>query len=222
ANENSTNVSTHAGALEIVNIFSWIDDLDIRPLAVLVNSTISNSRYPGNIHFHFFLPDGLEEEHSHHKLKALFPRPNIVVHGHNVIREKVKSMSDDDYSTSNLAHVLAFYIPRIYQNIGRFIYLAPDVVVKDKVEDLFQVDFKSFSLAAVEDCSQNFGTYKNFEVINAIQRSGARPWVAQVPYEKNTCILDLSVLLVNADNLAKENIIETMKWWRKVLRAEGE
>ncbi|GLJ48970.1 hypothetical protein SUGI_1033210 [Cryptomeria japonica] len=223
ANDISTNVSMRTGVLEIVNIFSWIDDLDIRPLAVIVNSTTFNSRYPVNIHFHFFLPDDLDEEHSYHKLKVIFPKSNIVVQRHNVIREKVKKIiSDDEYDTFNLAHVLAFYIPKIYQNIGRFIYLAPDVVVKDKVENLFQVDLQSFALAAVEDCSQNFGSYRNFEVINAIQRSGARPWVAQVPYEKNTCILDLSVLLVDAGNLAKENITETMKWWRKVLPAEGE
>ena len=50
--------------LEHVQIFSWSDDLDLCLLVVLMNSTISNSRDPGNIYFYLLIPDDWEEKQS--------------------------------------------------------------------------------------------------------------------------------------------------------------
>ena len=78
-----------------------------------------------------------------------------------------------------------------------------------------QVNLTNSPVAAVEDCSQNF------EVLNAIKKSSAMLSGTQMPYTENTCILDPSVLLVNAELLAKENFIEVIKMWRKLLHREG-
>eukprot|EP01018_Ginkgo_biloba_P031487 Gb_40512 [translate_table: standard] len=74
---NLTNVSKQVEAFERIHIFSLTDDSDLRPLAVLVNSTICSSWNPEHVYFHLFLPNGSNEEDSHHKLKALFPKSNI-------------------------------------------------------------------------------------------------------------------------------------------------
>lgn len=215
AKQTVTNSSMQAEPPEHVYIFSWSDDLDLRPLAVLVNSTISSSRKPGNIIFYLLIPDDLEDRFQHNFM-VLFPKSTIFIYRHNVIREKVKIIaSDGENSILDFPHLLPFYIPKIFQNIRRFIYLVPDIIVKDKVEDLLQVNLTNSPVAAVEDCSQNF------EVLNAIKKSSAMLSGTQMPYTENTCILDPSVLLVNAGLLAKENFIEVIKMWRKLLHREG-
>lgn len=200
-----------AKPLEHVHIFSWSDDLDLRPLAVLVNSTISNSRDPGNIYFYLFIPDDWEEERSRSIFSLLFRKSNIFIQRHSVIREKAFASGGED-SKSDFPYFLPFYIPKIYQNLRRFIYAVPDIIVKGKVEELFQVNLTNSPVAAVEDCSHNF------EYINA---KSSRPWVAQTPYAKNTCILDHSVLLVNVELLAKENFMEVTKLWKKLFHTGG-
>lgn len=212
ANQTVTRISTQSEPLDDVHIFSWSDDLDLRPLAVLVNSTISNSRNPGNIYFYLSIPDDWEEELAHSRFKVLFPKSNISIHRHNVIRKKVLPSGSED-SRSDFPYFLPFYIPKIIQNLRRFIYFVPDIVVKGKVEELFRFNLTNTPVAAVEDCSKNFG------YINA---KSSRPSVSQTPYGKSTCILDFSVLLVNAELFANKNFIEVTKMWRKGIDAEGE
>lgn len=211
-NQTVTHTSTQSEPLEDVHIFSWSDDLDLRPLAVLVNSSISNTRNPGNIFFYLSIPDDWEEELAHYRFKVLFPKSNIFVHRHSVIRKKVLASGGED-SRSDFPYFLPFYIPKISQNLRRFIYLVPDIVVKGKVEELFRVNLTNTPVAAVEDCSNNF------EYVNA---KSSRPLVAQTPYGKSTCILDFSVLLVNAELFTNKNFIEVTKLWRKGLDAEDE
>lgn len=211
-NQTVTHTSTQSEPLEDVHIFSWSDDLDLRPLAVLVNSTISNTRNPGNIYFYLLIPDDWEEELAHNRFKVLFPKSNIFVHRHSVIRKKVLASGGED-SRSDFPYFLPFYIPKIFQNLRRFIYVVPDIVVEGKVEELFRVNLTNTPVAAVEDCSNNF------EYVHA---KSSRPLVAQTPYGKNTCILDFSVLLVNAELFTNKNFIEVTKLWRKGLDAEDE
>ncbi|KAF2302854.1 hypothetical protein GH714_009429 [Hevea brasiliensis] len=65
----------------MVHVVSWMDCLDLRLLAVLANSTLSSSRYPDLVYFHFFVPGGNEDRVSFYKLKVLFPHSNLEIHG---------------------------------------------------------------------------------------------------------------------------------------------
>lgn len=92
----------------------------------------------------------------------------------------------------------------------------PLLVLQARVEELIGVDLNNYAIASAEDCSQRLKTYVNSDVLDAIQRSGSKPWVSKTPYAKDTCLPDLSVLVINARKLDKD-IVETVLWWSKVL-----
>ncbi|GAY33743.1 hypothetical protein CUMW_007850 [Citrus unshiu] len=58
---NSGSISSISQDDGMVHIVSWMQCLDLRLLAVLVNSTLSGSRYPDLLHFHIFVPKGSED-----------------------------------------------------------------------------------------------------------------------------------------------------------------
>jgi hypothetical protein len=92
----------------------------------------------------------------------------------------------------------------------------PLLVLQARVEELIGVDLDDYAIATAEDCSQRLKTYVNSDVLDAIQRSVSKPWVSETPYAKDTCLPDLSVLVINARKLDKD-IVETVLWWSKAL-----
>ncbi|CAK7335868.1 unnamed protein product [Dovyalis caffra] len=164
----------------MVHVVSWMDCLDLRILAVLANSTLSSSSYPELVFFHFFIPGGNEDKVSFYKLKVLFPHSNLEIHG----QEEVKEMMRTAFSGGQ-------YAEPSYEEMAR-------------VEELIGVDLDDYAIATAEDCSQRLKTFVNSDVLDAIQRSASKPWVSETPYAKDTCLPDLSVLVINARKLEKD------------------
>ncbi|XP_031267363.1 uncharacterized protein LOC116125787 [Pistacia vera] len=200
----------------IVHIVSWMECLDLRMLAVLANSTLSGSRYPNLLHFHFFIPKGNEDKVSFFKLKVLFPHSNLEIHGQEEVKEAVRTaMSGVKHPIFKYEEIVPFIIPRVHRFLGKFIYISPNVIVKGKVEELTGVDLSNYAIAAAEDCS-SLETYVNSDVLDAIQRSASKPWVSETPYAKISCMPDLSLILIDSRRLEKD-FLEAFLWWNKVL-----
>lgn len=88
--------------------------------------------------------------------------------------------------------------------------------LQGNVEELFDVDLGSYAIAAAEDCNRRLGDYVNFEVLNAIQRTEAKTWVSDKPYDKDACLPDFNVLLFDARKL-DNNLVDVIAWWSKIL-----
>ncbi|PNT53360.1 hypothetical protein POPTR_001G081100v4 [Populus trichocarpa] len=201
----------------MVHVVSWMDCLDLRVLAVLANSTLSSSSYPELVSFHFFIPGGNEDKVPFYKLKVLFPHSNLEIHGQEEVKEIVRiAFSDEQYAKPRYEEIVPFIIPTVHQFLSKFIYVSANVIMKARVEELIGVDLDDYAIATAEDCSQRLKTYVNSEVLDAIQRSVSKPWVSETPYAKDTCLPDLSVLVINARKLGKD-IVETVLWWSKAL-----
>ncbi|KAJ0082060.1 hypothetical protein Patl1_11782 [Pistacia atlantica] len=202
--------------MEFVHIVSWMECLDLRMLAVLANSTLSGSRYPNLLHFHFFIPKGNEDKVSFFKLKVLFPHSNLEMHGQEEVKEAARTaMSGVKHPIFKYEEIVPFIIPSVHRFLGKFIYISPNVIVKGKVEELTGVDLSNYAIAAAEDCS-SLETYVNSDVLDAIQRSASKPWVSETPYAKISCMPDLSLILIDLRRLEKD-FLEAFLWWNKVL-----
>ncbi|XP_031505336.1 probable galacturonosyltransferase 6 [Nymphaea colorata] len=199
-----------------MHIVSWIDCLDLRPLVVLINSTISSSRMMENLYFHFFIPDKEEEKPTYYKLKLLFPHSDIEILGHKEVIEKLGTTTTDAKGSWTSLHEIApFVIPKVYPHLKRFMYVPGDVIIKGSVEELLGIDLTKHAIAAIEECSITLSSLVNFEVLEAMQRLAEKPWVSSLPYEKNACVLNTGVLLINSDGL-ENDILESILWWDKV------
>jgi hypothetical protein len=84
--------------------------------------------------------------------------------------------------------------------------------LQGKIEDLAHLDLGTYAIAVVEDCSKRFGDYVNMDALNAIQRTAGKSWVSTEPYDKDACLLDFNVLLVEPRKLEK-NLVDAIKWW---------
>ncbi|GLT59948.1 hypothetical protein SLA2020_327410 [Shorea laevis] len=213
----SSSISSNDGEDGKVHVVSWIECLDLRMLAVLANSTLSNSKYPDSLHFHFFTPEGNKDRVSFYKLKALFPYSNIEIHGQEKVKELVKTAtSEAEYAKLNLEEIAPFVIPSIHQLLRKFIFISPNVILKGRIEEITGVGLSLHAIAAAEDCSKRLNTYVNYHVLDAIQRSASKPWVPQTSYPKDACMPDLNLLLIDARKLKME-FLEAVLWWSKVL-----
>lgn len=205
-----------------IHVVSWMDCLDLRALAVLANSTISNSRLAENVYFHFFLPEGEDEKLSYYKLKVLFPHLNLDIIGQKEVKEKLQTaLPEWELLWPSLHELLPFIIPSITPSFSRFIYLSSDVIVKGHIEELFGVDLGPYAIASAEDCTKQLGDYVKIDIVNAIQRTAAKTWVSSEPYDTHACIPDFSVVLVDMKNVDKE-LVEAIPWWNEVLSLKDE
>ncbi|KAJ4842106.1 hypothetical protein Tsubulata_028799 [Turnera subulata] len=201
----------------MVHVVSWMDCLDLRVLAVLINSTLSSSSYPDLVFFHFFIPGGNEDKLSYYKLKVLFPHSNLEILGQEEVKGTIRaSFSGMQDAKLNYQEIVPFIIPNVHQLWNRFIYLSPIVIMKGRVEELTGVDLTSYAVAVAEDCSETLSAYVDSVVLDAIQRAASKPWVSETPYITDACLPDLSLVSINARNLGKD-FLEALLWWRKVL-----
>ncbi|KAG5516033.1 hypothetical protein RHGRI_036920 [Rhododendron griersonianum] len=216
SDENSGYSRTHTVEDRMVHIVSWIDCLDLRVLAVLMNSTLSCARYPELVSFHFFTPEGHNNgKVSYYKLKVLFPHSKLEI----IEQEKVKDLIMSVYSAGEYRlpfdEIVPFAIPAVLPTVSKFIYVSPNVIIKGGVEELLG-DLKNFGIAVAEDCSKQLSAYINFDVLDAIQRSSAKPWLSGTPYSKDACMPDLGLVVIDSTRLQKD-LLEAIIWWSRVL-----
>ncbi|KAL5977207.1 hypothetical protein ACLOJK_021549 [Asimina triloba] len=212
--------SAGSGEAGSIHVVSWVDCLDLRMLAVLANSTLSHSRYPEHIHFHFFIPDGYVDKVSYYKLKVLFPDSNLEILGQEEVKQKLNAtVSVGEYTMPSIHALAPFIIPITHPSLSRFIYVSPDIILKGSIEELFETDLVNYGIAATEDCSKHLGDYVSFDVLDAIQRVSVKPWVSMKPYERTACPPNHDVLLISARKFEKD-ILESILWWTKLLNIQ--
>ncbi|KAG0481429.1 hypothetical protein HPP92_012287 [Vanilla planifolia] len=208
--------------LERINIVSWTDCLDLRLLAVLINSTLSNSRLPKNVYFSLFVPEGEDMKLSYYKMKVLFPDSNLEFYGQSVVKEKLGTAAPEWNSVwPSIYELTAFIIPNTNLSLRKFVFVSPDAIIKGNVEELFGVDMGLYAIAAPEDCSKSLADYVDVDILNAIQRTAAKSWISERPYDKDACLPDLNLLVIDAVKLDKQ-FLESILWWNKVLNFKPE
>ncbi|TVU44755.1 hypothetical protein EJB05_04211, partial [Eragrostis curvula] len=196
-----------------VDVFSWTSCLDLRTLAVLTNSTLSSSSDPQNVSFRFLIPEGGNDELPYHKLKVVLPDSNLIVTSQKVIKDKLNvATPEGNFLWSFRKELSPLLIGTTQFSKKRYVYTAGDSIIKGKIEDIARLDLGTYAIAAVEDCSKRFGDYVSIDVLNALQRTAAKSWVSTEPYDKDACLLDFDVLVVEPRRLQK-NLAEAIMWW---------
>lgn len=203
----------------MVHIVSWMDCLDLRLLAVLANSTLSSSRHPELVYFHFFTPEGHDDKISYYKLKVLFPHSNLDLLGQTEVKEAiVTAYSAGKYAAPVINEIAPFAIPIVHPSLRKFIYVSSNVIMKGRVEELHRVKLSNYGIAIAEDCSKRLSTYVSTDVMDAIQRSASKPWVSATPYAKNACMPVLGLILIDVTKMEKD-LVESILWWSRVLKS---
>ncbi|KAL5209473.1 hypothetical protein ABZP36_005096 [Zizania latifolia] len=198
-----------------VDVFSWISCLDLGALAVLTNSTLSSSSDPHNISFNFLIPEGGTGKLPYYKLKVVLPDSNVTVTSQKQIKDKLNVATPEGnlfWSFPNELSPIIIGTTKFSQK--RYVYISADSIVKGKVEDLAHIDLGTYAIGAVEDCTKRVGDYVSMDVLNAVQKTAAKNLVSTEPYDKDACLLDFDVLVVEPRKLQKYLIDSIMLWFR--------
>ncbi|KAF3321614.1 Glycosyl transferase family 8 [Carex littledalei] len=200
-----------------IHIFSWTDCLNLPMLAVLTNSTLSTSRYPEDVFFHFFIPPEEDDKLSYYKLKVVLPKSNLEIVGQKGIKERLELPNlEGVYLQTFLLEVAPLIVPKSHLSLSKYVYISPDAIIKGQIEDLYDIDLGPYAIGSAEDCKIRLGEFVNIEVLNAIQRTAAKSWVSKKPYDKDACTPDFNVVLVDPRKL-DNTLTEAVWWWTKVL-----
>ncbi|XP_020588839.1 uncharacterized protein LOC110030458 [Phalaenopsis equestris] len=217
---------THAKKPDVeigrINVVTWIDCLDLRVLAVLANSTLSSTILSKHVYFSLYVPESEDMKLFYYKLKVLFPDSNLELFGQNEVKHKLNNAAPEWESRRLSIYELSpFIIPSTKPSLTKFAFVSPNTIIKGSIEELFGFDLGPYTIAAAEDCTKRLGEYVNIDILNAIQRTAAMTWISDKPYDKDSCVPDLNLFLVDATKLDK-NFIESILWWDKVLNLKHE
>ncbi|XP_024362409.1 uncharacterized protein [Physcomitrium patens] len=222
---NKGDETVEASTLEDIHVFVCTDEADLRPLAVLINSSMANCPHPERLFYHLVMPHN--QRNAAKRLKHLLPKARIEMAEKYIdIREVEEHITfrNDTGARKELVspyNFLPFYLPKTYSEIRRIIYLDSDIVVKGNLEVLNDVDLEGHSVAAIEDCSQRFQVYFDFAQLDEIQkRQGPdRPsWLPDEPFNKSACVFNRGVLVIDTKEWIDQNITKAIVWWMDEFR----
>jgi len=178
---------------KVVHLESW------QPLLVAINSTLVNTRDPKRVVFHIVTKSELAGSVKE-VLSKYLPLAQVQVHFDDALETRIASLVTFR-SSSRARKALAtpfnfapFYLDSFLGDSvpRRLIYLDTDVVVKGDIRDLHSTDLHGHAVAAVEDCTQRFEMYINFEVLSTA--------VTDLPREgikKDSCVFNRGVFVVD-------------------------
>lgn len=217
--------ATTAQELEGSLIFVVLEETDLRPLAVIVNSTVSNTREPEKLFFHVVVPSSLSDSDIY-KFKAIFSNYRIDLIRNGLILEKMKHVitsKGTNRETFGALELLPFNLPKLFPSFQRFVVLDPDIVLQGDIEELLQLDLEGHAVGAVEDCSLIFETFFSFELLAAarLSQETRKPQMPAQTYEPKTCFLDKGALVVDQKAWNQKNITEATLWWIEMFHKTG-
>ncbi|XP_047086075.1 uncharacterized protein LOC124697541 [Lolium rigidum] len=199
-----------------VDIFSWISCMDLRTLAVLTNSTLSSSSDPHDVSFTFLIPEGGNDQLPFYKIISVIPGSNLTVTSQKKIKDKLNVATPEGNFLWSFRKELSPIIIATHFSRKRHVYISADSIVKGTVEDLVPIDLGSYAISAAEDCSKRLGDYISTDVLSAVQRTAPKGLVYTEPFDKDRCLLDFDVLIVEPHNL-KRNLIDSIVFWAKAV-----
>lgn len=201
-----------------MDVFSSISCLDLRTLAVLTNSTLSSSSDPHHVSFNFVIPEGGNDQVPYYKIKAVLPDSNITVTSQKQIKDKLNVATPEGNFFASFPNELSPIVVARTLSRKRYVYISADSIIKGKIEDLVRIDLGSHAVGASEDCSKRLGDYISMDVLNAVQRTAPRGLVHHTEsFDKDACLLDFDVLLVEPRNI-KRNPIDSIAFWTMAVK----
>lgn len=141
------------------NIFFKVDDDNTKMLLVALNSVYKNIN-KNNIYDINIIYDKLSEENK--KLITSFNKTNFNVMLTNLINSEV---SVNVLQNKLFGNCLQVFLPNMFPNIDKAVYLSCNTVIKTDIANLYEIDLKNNLIGAVPDEIVN-KTYEFIEYTN--------------------------------------------------------
>lgn len=190
---------------------------NVLAVSVVVNSTISNVDHPKQLVFHIVTNDvtygAMQAWFLTNDFKgSMIEIQNIEKFTWLNLKELLESNSqvdikiDPKFKHTSLLNHLRFYIPEIYPQLEKIVFLDDDVVVQKELHPLFSLDLHKNVNGAVETCLEGFHRfYKYLNFSNPLISSKFDPQACGWAFGMN--IFDLV-------EWRKANVTDRYRYWQ--------
>ncbi|XP_047314792.1 probable galacturonosyltransferase 9 [Impatiens glandulifera] len=199
-------------------------------VSVVVNSVIKNAVDPSKHVFHVVTDRMIlaamkvwfkrrpVEKGAHIEIKAVenfpFLNPSYVPVLRQVEHASKAENSSKDANTMkftgpkylSMLHHLRFYLPQMYPNLPRILFLEDDVVVQKDLTALWKIDMDGKVNGAVESCFGSFHRYKQY-------LNFSHPLIRQ-KFNPRACAWAFGVNMFDLDTWRSEKLTEQYHYWQ--------
>lgn len=168
-------------------------------LGVSIKSLIVNSRC--DKHYNIFILDNGISENNKHRLKALQTgHISINFVDMNEYLGNIDNSVFYIYPPYTVATYLRFFLPEVFPELDRILYIDSDTIIEKDVADLFYCDLDESYLAAVEDFEVKRIAYNSIEIRDYLQNA--------LQLKKIESYFQAGVLLFNLKKMRETNFTE--------------
>lgn len=172
-----------------INIAYCTDDNYMMPTLVSMTSAIETASKDSFYKFTVLVPEELSKENKQ-RLET-FKKQHKSNASLNVVNMGT-AFSDSDFKQWSKAAYFRLLLPEILSNEKKCIYLDGDTIVRKDLYEMYQTDMKDYHIAGIRDYVRKSYITDNLEI----------------PYDEYICS---GVLILNLDNLRKDNMVEIFK-----------
>jgi len=212
------------------HIFVATDNSDLRPLIVVVNSTLNSPTNSKCIVIVVIVPRELasQVEHTFQRLFSGY-RSWLIIDSTSFDSEKVARLpgvlatrKTKRKELGNPYNFAAFYIAAMpkYAHVTKAVYLDIDTVVQGDLHELLEnCCDQNTPMAVVEDCSQRVRTYISTSVLAQVLLEETLPSTddtARLSHAGEACVFNRGVLVLNLPIWREMNITKQIENWMEI------
>ncbi|XP_024399370.1 probable galacturonosyltransferase-like 3 [Physcomitrium patens] len=192
----------------LVHIAMTLDINYLRGSMAAIYSILRHAECSGNIRFHFVATNGKEKLEKVVAETLPFLQFQTYPFDESLVKSRISyavrhALEEPlNYARFYLAHMIDPCVKRI-------IYLDSDVLVIDRIEELWMINMGNSTVGTPEYCHANFHSYFT-------ERFWRNSSLASIFANKKPCYFNSGVMLINLDRWRKEACTATLEYWMEV------
>ena len=202
--------------LNKIPIVFAINNNYIKQLATVIISILKNSSKNNQYEFNILSTD-LSSKNKEKLLSLKYLNKNTIFN-YIDMNETIKNFDlekymsrRDDYKYISIETYFRFFIPELFPQYEKILYLDADMLVLQDLEDLYNTDIKDYYLGAIQDTVlEVFFLYENIRTRTKPKRI-YKDYFTEKLRKKRTDYFNAGVLLLNLDKIRQDNMV-TKLW----------
>lgn len=199
------------------------DTSELRPLYIVIKSTLTYAAHPAALQFHVVTSPQLETIYNE-VLRKLLPEVQLEVHTNPSYLRKIRkhvtyrTSSQVERQMANIFRFVPFFLPEFLGRISygglppRLVYLDTDVIMLGDVGKLVELNLRGHALAAARSCETRMHDIVDFSLVKSFGDL--------VTVNGEECLLSRAVMVIDPVKWQFQNISGKLLRWLERYRQQ--
>lgn len=195
---------------DIIPIVFAINDSYIKQIVTVLTSIIDNFSNENKLEINI-LERNLSDENK--KIISKFNNSNIEINYINMnnVNMNLERFMDrrENYNYISIETYYRFFIPELFPNYDKIIYLDADIIVLEDISKLYNIDIENYLAGVTKDININLTRIKKWNISKGINIDY---YFEKILNKKTKDYFNAGILLLNLKKIREDNIVE--KLWQ--------